>query len=66
MTHLEGEMSSLIPKSHKGLLHKQLGMPEGKKIPRSMLRSKLKQAKKEHNVKLERRLVFALNFGKKK
>lgn len=59
-------MSSLIKPSHKGLLHKDLGIPEGKKIPGKVLSSALRAAKKSGNVKEEKRVVFAENFGHKK
>lgn len=49
----------------KGALHKDMGIPQGQKIPRSAIRSKLARDKADHNVKGERRDVFALNFGKK-
>lgn len=32
-----------IPKSHKGLLHKELGVPEGKKIPGKKLAAAAKK-----------------------
>lgn len=30
-------MAIMIKKSHKGLLHKKLGVPQGKKIPQAKL-----------------------------
>lgn len=50
----------------KGALHEELHMAPGKKIPESVLRSKLAQAKRTGNVKEEKRIVFAENFGHKK
>lgn len=49
-----------IKKSHQGLLHKNLGIPKGKKIPISLLR----RAKKSSNPKIRRRATFALNARK--
>lgn len=50
----------LIKPSRKGLLHKKLGVPQGKKIPKGKLNralhSKSKMLRKEAN--------FAKNFGK--
>jgi hypothetical protein len=51
---------------HPGALHKELHVPEGQHIPVKELHSKLASAKKSGNVKLEKRLVFAENFGHKK
>ncbi len=56
----------MIKPSHRGLLHEALHIAKGKKIPGSKLKSALKTAKKTHNVKEEREIVFAENFGKKK
>lgn len=36
-----------IPKSHKGALHKELGVPEGKKIPAKKLAKAAKEPGKE-------------------
>lgn len=49
-----------VPESHKGLLHKQLGIPEDKKIPAKTL------AKAAHsdNPKLAARARFARNVKK--
>ena len=49
-----------IKKSHKGLLHKNLGIPKGKKISIAALR----KAKKSPNPKIRRRATFALNARK--
>ena len=57
----------------KGLLHKKMGVPQGKKIPLSAISSRLSALKKKKKktaaeVKKERELVFAKNaktkFGK--
>lgn len=50
----------------KGALHKDMGIPKGEKIPRGKIRSKLARDKAHHNVKGERRDLFALNMGKAK
>lgn len=51
-----------IKKSHRGLLHKDLDVPQGQKIPRA----KLVKAKNSKNPKVRKRANFALNFGKPK
>lgn len=52
-------MASLIKPSRRGLLHKKLGVPQGKKIPgkkiTAALHSKSPSLRKEAN--------FARNFG---
>lgn len=52
-------------KVKKGALHKELGIPSSKKIPAKTLNSALAKAKKTGNTTLEKRVVFAKNFGKK-
>jgi hypothetical protein len=52
-----------IKAKNKGALHRDMGVPQGEKIPKSKIRAKLRHDKAEHNVKGERRDVFALNFG---
>lgn len=59
-------MSSMIKPSHRGLLHAELGVKKGKKIPRGKIRADLAKAKRSGNVAEEKRDVFALNFGKKR
>ena len=49
----------LIKPSHRGLLHKELGVKQGQKIPES----KLQTAAKSSNPALRKRAVFAQNFG---
>jgi hypothetical protein len=51
-----------IQKMHmkKGALHKELGVPEGKKIPVS----KLKKAEHSKNPTLKKRAVLAETLGK--
>ncbi len=51
-----------IAKMHmkKGALHKELGVPEGKKIPRA----KLKKAERSKNPLEKKRAVLAETLGK--
>lgn len=55
----------MIKKSHEGLLHKELGVAKDKKIGEKRLHAAAKSAKKSGNVKEEKRIIFAENFGKK-
>lgn len=48
-------MSIEIKPSHKGLLHKDLGVPQGEKIPRS----KIEKAAHSPNTALAKRARFA-------
>jgi hypothetical protein len=50
-------MSIKIKKSHKGLLHKDLGIPTGTKIPEA----KLAAAAKSKDPKVRKRAQFAKN-----
>lgn len=52
-----------IKKENRGLLHKKMGIPQGKKIGEGALSVEKSKAKKTHNVKLLREVVFAQNFG---
>lgn len=54
-----------INPSEEGSLHKEMGIKQGEKIGQSRLAGELKKAKKEHNVKLERKVLFAENMNKK-
>lgn len=56
----------MIKPSHRGLLHEELHVKKGSKIPRGKIRANLRKAKKSGNVAQEKRDVFALNFGKRK
>lgn len=47
----------MIKKSHKGLLHKKLGVPEGEKIPEA----KLEKAKHSKSPALRKEVNFAEN-----
>lgn len=49
-----------IKPSHKGLLHRDLGIPEGQPIPIS----KLEAAKHSKDPAIRRRANFAINFRK--
>ena len=50
-----------IKPSHKGELHRDLGVPQGEKIPQR----KLEQARHSENPAVRKRAVFAENFGHK-
>jgi len=47
-----------IKKSHKGMLHKALGIPEGESIPMS----RLQEAKNSKDPHVRRMANFAINF----
>lgn len=51
----------MIKPSHKGLLHKKLGVPQGEKIPAK----KLEQAKHSKSPAERKEATFAENFGHK-
>jgi hypothetical protein len=53
-----------IKKQNKGLLHKKLGIGQGKKISGHTLDAEKARAKKSGNTKLEREVVFAQNAKK--
>ena len=48
----------MIKKENRGLLHKNLGIPEGEKIPLKALM----QAKKSSSPAVRKRATFAVNF----
>jgi len=50
----------MIKPSHKGLLHKDLGVPKGEKIPVK----KMEKAKKNASPAEKKRIVFAENAKK--
>ena len=58
-------MKPMIKPSHKGLLHKKMGVPQGKKIGAKALAKEKKVAKRTHNTKLMKEVTFAQNFGHK-
>jgi len=51
----------MIKPSHKGLLHKKLGVPQGEKIPAA----KLAAAKNSKSAAERKEATFAENFGHK-
>lgn len=53
-------MTIKIKPSHKGLLHKKLGVPQGEKIPAA----KLNAAKKSNSPALRKEANFATNAKK--
>lgn len=50
-----------IKPSHKGLLHKAMGIAKGKKIPVKNIKSKLTKDKAKGNTKAIKQDVFAIN-----
>jgi len=50
-----------IQPSHEGLLHEEMGIAKGKKIPIGALMKKKARDKREGDVAGEKRDVFALN-----
>lgn len=52
----------MIKPSHRGLLHKQLGIAPNKLIPRSRIESALAA---HPDPAEKKRLIFAQNFGKR-
>jgi hypothetical protein len=55
-----------IKPSHKGLLHKELGVPQSQPIPKAKIAKAKAKAKRTGNTALMKRATFAQNFGKKK
>lgn len=53
----------MIQKPHEGRLHKRLGVPEGKKIPREKIEHDKARAEREHDTAAIKQDVFAENFG---
>lgn len=53
-----------IKKGHEGLLHKELGVKDGKTIGEKRLHAAARSAKKRGGTAEEKRVVFAENFGK--
>jgi len=54
-----------IAKKNEGALHREMGKKPGQKLSREELQKELAHAKATGNVKLEHRVLFALNFGRK-
>jgi len=63
--YLEKIARDLIKPSHRGLLHKELGIPEGQDIPHDVLMKAKERAERTGNHELMDQVNFALNFGKK-
>lgn len=63
--YLEKIAKDLIKPSHRGLLHKELGIPEGQDIPHDVLMKAKERAESTGNHRLMDQVNFALNFGKK-
>ena len=57
-------MAIKIKKSHEGLLHKELKVPKGEKIPAVKLKKAASKAKKTGNTKLAKQVTFAKNAAK--
>lgn len=57
-------MAIKIKPSHKGLLHKAMGIAKGKKIPSSKLAKEKSKATNTGNTKLKKEIVFAQNAKK--
>jgi hypothetical protein len=53
-----------ITKSHRGLLHEEMGIPSGKKISIGALMAKKAKDKREGNTAGEKRDVFAISSRK--
>ena len=47
---------------HPGALHREMGIPEGKKIPMKDLQHEKRVAEKTGDTTLSKRVNFALNF----
>lgn len=62
MCKLNNMAKSLIKPSHKGLLHKKLGVPQGKPIPAK----KITKALHSKSPSLRKEANFARNFGGRK
>lgn len=62
--YLEKIAKIAIKPSHEGLLHKDLGVPAGEKIPADKLSAAKEAAKKSGDVAEEKRIVFAENAKK--
>lgn len=57
-------MAINIKPSHRGMLHREMGVREGEKISISDLAREKKRAKKSGNTAEEKRVVFAENARK--
>jgi len=52
-----------INPAHRGLLHKKLGIPEGKKISVATLMKTKARARRTGDASLMKEATFAANFG---
>jgi hypothetical protein len=59
-----GKTKIHIKPKNRGALHRDMGVPQGQKIPKNKIRAKLAHDKAAGNAKGVKRDVFALNFGK--
>lgn len=57
--HADGDEIKI---KHPGALHREMGIPEDKKIPMYKLEAEKSKAKREGDKKLMKRVVFAENF----
>ena len=62
--YLDKAANIAIKPSHEGDLHKRLGIPEGEKIPSSVLAEEKAKAKASGDTKKLRQIVFAENARK--
>lgn len=62
--YLEKIASININPNNKGLLHKKMGIGQGKHISTGSLEAEKAKAKKSGNTKLEKEVVFAENARK--
>jgi hypothetical protein len=61
-----GKAKVHIKAKNRGALHRDMGVPQGQKIPKSKIQAKLARDKASGNTKGVKRDVFALNFRGKK
>lgn len=61
-----GKAKVHIKPKNRGALHRDMGVPQGQKIPKSKIQAKLARDKASGNTKGVKRDVFALNFRGKK
>jgi hypothetical protein len=61
-----GKAKIHIKAKNRGALHRDMGVPQGQKIPKAKIQAKLSRDKASGNTKGVKRDVFALNFRGKK
>lgn len=54
-------MPGPIKPSHRGLLHRKMGVPQGQKISISALMHEKAKAKRTHNAALMKQTTYAIN-----